>query len=437
MARRAANNPRQKPSKLCGCAPCKSRYPEAQYGDRKSRRDCIGSWQARYRDTDGTQKAKNFPKKSEADAFLDSIRTSVRQGTYLDSKRGDILIADWWDLWWPAHKKGRTTTRNRKLASWKHINGKWGRRKLNSLTHMELQAWVTAEIKGHATQKKVLELLNMMLRDAVRDQRIPFNPGEHVQVTASPPARHPDDLKPPTREQYALIRQNLPEYYRPLAVFLEETGMRWGEATALRRCHVDLDTDIVKVREVVIDDDGRLMRQAAPKTAAGFRVVPLTPAAVGAVQTMIEKWNPAETESPIESGMHPEELIFRSPRSGEKRRVRNEAGEPVEVTVEGVLNRNNFKRVWLPAIKDAGIARLVKNQETGRNEWWPRVHDYRHALATRLHAAGVSEKDVQLVLGQKRGGRVTWLYTHGSDAALVTVKNAMMGRTARRLHAVS
>ncbi|HEY9370944.1 site-specific integrase [Streptomyces sp.] len=437
MARRAQNNPRQKRSKTCGCAACVEAYPVEKYGERKKRRDCLGSWQARYRDADGAQKSKNFPKKSEADAFLDSIRTSVRQGTYLDPKRGDILVTDWWELWWPAHKKGRTTTKNRKLASWKHIEAKWGRRKLNSLTHMELQAWVTAEVKGHATQKKVLELLNMMLRDAVRDQRVPFNPGEHVQVTASAPARHPDDLKPPTREQYALVRKNLPEYYQPFAVFLEETGMRWGEATALRRCHVDLDNDIVKVREVVIDDEGRLMRQAAPKTAAGFRVVPLTPVAVEAVRTMIEKWDPADTESPIESGMHPEELIFRSPRSGDKRKVRNEAGELVEVTIEGVLNRNNFKRVWLPAIKEAGIARLVKNAETGRNEWWPRVHDYRHALATRLHAQGVSEKDVQLVLGQKRGGRVTWLYTHGSDEALSTVLAAMQGQKARHLQAVS
>ncbi|MFF9397448.1 hypothetical protein [Streptomyces sp. NPDC014744] len=106
-----------------------------------------------------------------------------------------------------------------------------------------------------------------------------------------------------------------------LAVFLEETGMRWGEATALRRCHVDLDADIVKVREVVIDDDGRLMRQAAPKTAAGFRVVPLTPAAVAAVQAVIEKWAPAVTESPIEAGMDPEELIFRSPSTIPARKI--------------------------------------------------------------------------------------------------------------------
>lgn len=422
---------------MCGCSLCLEKYPPERYGERRKRRDCVGTWQARYRDADGKQKAKNFAKKGEADAFLDSVRDSVRKGTYLDPKRGEMTVSEWWAQWWPAHKQGRTTTRNRKLASWRHIEKKWGKRTLNSLTHLELQTWMTQEVKGHATQKKVLELLNMMLRDAVRDQRLPFSPAEYVKVTASPPARHPDDLKPPTREQYALVRQHLPEYYQPLAVFLEETGMRWGEATAVRRCHVDLDANIVKVREVVIDDAGRLMRQAAPKTAAGFRIVPLTPAAVQAVTEMIERWDPAATESPIEDGMHPEELIFRSPLAGTTKKVRDASGETRTVTVEGVLSRNNFKRVWLPAIQAAGIARKVVNRETGRTEWWPRVHDYRHALATRLHAAGVSEKDVQLILGQKRGGRVTWLYTHGSDEALATVREAMQDGAARHLRAVS
>jgi len=289
---------------------------------------------------------------------------------------------------------------------------------------MEIQTWLTTEVKGYATQVKVLQLLRMLLADAVRDnKRIPYNPCAEVRVTAAAPAKHPDALKPPTREQYALIRQHLPEYYRPLAVFLEETGMRWGEATALRRCHVDLGAAIVKVMEVVIDDHGVLKRQGAPKTEAGFRLVPLTPAAADAVEAMIEQWNPAATESAVEDGMHPEELIFRGPMAGTTKRI-----DGRESTVGGVLNRNNFRRLWIPAIKDAGLARRVKNEETGRLEYWPRVHDYRHALATRLHAEGVSEKDVQLVLGQKRGGKVTWLYTHGSDEALATVLDAMQGR---------
>lgn len=407
MARRATNNPRQIRSKLCGCAACLEAYP----GERKKRRDCTGPWQARYRDPSGKQKARNFDKKGGADDFLDEVRTSVRRRTYHDPKRGEITLADWWEKWWPSQEtKGRITTRNRKLAAWNaHIRPKWGDYRLNGLEYMEIQAWLTNGVKGHATQVKVLELLRAMLRDAVRDgKRIPHNPTAEVEVTARPVAKHPDDLKPPTLEQYELIRAALPVYYRVLADFAQETGMRWGEYTGLRRCNVDLDAGVVYVREVVIDDHGRLMRQAAPKSDAGLRTVPLTAKALAAVQAMIDRWAPAATVTPIGDGteMHPQEIVFRGPNGG-------------------VLSRNNFRRVWIPAITAAGLARQVTNPKTGRTEYWPRVHDYRHALASRLHSAGIPEKDVQLMLGQERGARVTWLYTHGSDGALVAMRDAL------------
>ncbi|MEU8473699.1 tyrosine-type recombinase/integrase [Streptomyces hygroscopicus] len=423
MARRATNNPRQMRSKTCGCKLCLAEYPPEQHGERRPRRDCIGSWQARYRDSAGKQKARNFKKKGEADAFLDAVKTAVRNRTYHDPTRGKITLSAWWELWWPAQsKKGRPTTRNRKLSLWgHHIEPKWGGHKLIDLEFMELQTWLSEEVLGHATQVKVLQLLRRLLADAVRDgKRILFNPAAELEVTAEAPAKHPDDLRPPTEEQYALIREQLPPYYRQFADFAQETGMRFGEWTALRRCHYDREGRTVKVKEVVIDDHGRLRRQAAPKTSAGFRTVPLTDKAVEAVEVMIQRWDQAATESPIGDGtdMHPEEIIFRGPGGG-------------------VLNRNNFRRVWIPAIQDAGLARKVKNEETGRLEWWPRVHDYRHALASRLHAAGVPEKDVQLILGQKRGGRVTWNYTHGSEDSVETVRAALEGKPQRKLRAVS
>jgi integrase len=196
---------------------------------------------------------------------------------------------------------------------------------------------------------------------------------------------------------------------------------------------VDLVACTVKVKEVVIDakaDGGRrLRRQAAPKTSAGFRTVPLSPKALAALLAMIELWDPAVTESPIADGMHPEELVFRLPGAGTVRKYKG-----VERTAEGVLSRHCFRRYWIPAIKAAGIARMVVDPESGRKEWWPRVHDYRHALASRLHAAGLPEKDVQLVLGQERGARVTWLYTHGSEGALEAARSAIS--TGRVLRAV-
>jgi integrase len=375
-------------------------YPPAENGERKRRRDCIGAWQARYRDPAGNQKAKNFEKKKGADDFLDDVRTRVRRRTYNDPKRGEITLAKWWDIWWPAQPERRTTTVNRKLSNWRHhIEPKWGQYRLCDLEYIQLQKWITKEVKGHHTRRKVLELLRAMLRSAVLDgQRIPVNPAADIELEA-PPKKHADDLRPPTKEQCTLIREHCAMYYRPLLVFLEETGMRWGEATGLRWGHVDLEAEHVKVKEVLSEDKGTLFRQEAPKTAAGFRTVPLTPAAQEAVRTMVTQWHPERTVSAIKDDgrdLVPGELVFRGPQGG-------------------VLTRHNFRRTWIPAIQAAGIAREVVNRETKRTEWWPRVHDLRHTFATWLKDLGIPEKDVQAIMGHDRGSKVTWIYQHAPE----------------------
>jgi integrase len=167
---------------------------------------------------------------------------------------------------------------------------------------------------------------------------------------------------------------------------------------------------VVQVREILVLDKGRLCRQEAPKTKAGFREVPLTPTAMEAIRFMKEKWKPKNTKSAVGDGydLHVEELVFRGPKGG-------------------ALNMNNLQRPWKKAIEQAGVARKVKDPETGRWEWWPRLYEYRHNVATRLHHAGVAEVDTQAVLGQKRGGKVTWIYTHGSENAQERVRAALTG----------
>ncbi|MFF7879163.1 tyrosine-type recombinase/integrase [Streptomyces californicus] len=415
MARRATNNPRQIRSKECGCKLCIEAYPPAEHGDRKARRDCLGRWQARYRDADGRQCGPRFDTYKEAVAHLNKVRAALDAGTYQDPRRGSITVEQWYEIWWPTVDIKSVTTRNRKLSAWTvHVKPKWGKRKLSSITWIQVQDWITNEVKGRATQLKVLELFRHMMLAALRDQRIPLNPAADIQVTAAT-SRHPDELIPPTREQCALIREHLPEYYRPLIVFAEETGTRWGEFTGLRAANVDLRQAVMKVKEVLIDDRGKVHRKAAPKSKAGFRTVPLTPVAVEAVEMMWEMWDPATTESPIGDGsdLHEEELVFRGPRGG-------------------ALTRPNFRRSWLPAIQASGLARQVTNPETGRTEWWPKVHDLRHTFATRLKDAGVPEKDVQVVMGHERGGRVTWLYQHAGADLVDEVRTALVsGRTLR------
>ncbi len=428
MGRSASNNPRQIRVKTCGCQDCMTAYPpEGGSPERRRRRDCVGPWQARYRDPSGKQKAKNFPiadgGKKAAEAFLDKTRTKVRERTYGDPKRGEITLSDWWEKWWQAQPDRAVTTTNRKLSNWNaHIKPKWGQWRLCDLEYIELQAWLTKEVKGYHTRKKVCEVLNQMLRAAVKDgRRIPFNPAADLDVGEAP-AKHPDDLRPPTREQVALIVEQLPMYYRPLVVFLENTGMRWGEATGLRWENVDLGAQHLKVKEVLSEDDGKLFRKAAPKSVAGFRTVPVTPQAAEAVRTMVARWRPAESVTPIGEDPYdlaPAELVFRGPQGG-------------------VLTRHNFRRVWVPAIQEAGLARQVKNPETGRMEWWPRVHDLRHVFATWLKDLGIPEKDAQAVMGHERGSKVTWIYQHAPEdvAAKVRARMAPESEGVRTLRAV-
>lgn len=425
MPPRATNNPRQLRSKSCGCKLCWEKYPPEEYGDRKKHRDCKGSWEARYRDPAGKQKSRCFRTKKEAEAFLDTTRTSVRARTYFDPKRGEITLGAWWDMWWPNARKGlEISTVNRKLYSWDaHIRPAWAAVPLNGLEYMALQTWLSRDVRGLETQRKVLGLLRAMLTSAVKDRRLVINPAADVEVTAKATPKHPDDLRPPTPTQYELVREQVPAWYRPLLDFAQDTGMRWGEYTGLRRCHVDLDGGYVKVREVVIDDKGTLRRKPIPKNSASMRTVPLTPKALDALVIMFERLDPSGAETdPDEDGMCAEELVFRGPLAGTSRLRRGEA-----VTLDGVLSRPNFRRIWLPAIKGAGIARRVRNRETGRMEWWPHVHDYRHAVASRLHAAGYPEAEVQAFLGQERGSRVTWLYTHTSGESLAAMRDALAG----------
>ncbi|SCK20500.1 Phage integrase family protein [Streptomyces sp. ScaeMP-e48] len=425
MARKPLNNPRQIRSKNCGCTLCLEEYPPAEHGDRKARRDCIGSWQARYRDPTGKQKARNFKKKTGddgADAFLDKIRTAVRDRTYRDPKRGKITLAAWWGEWWEVQqRKGRVTTRNRKLGVWKtYISKKWGGYQLIDLEYMELQRWLSRDVKGYESQKRVREVLLALLDAAIKDgERISVNPALHLEITAERVVKHPDDLKPPTEAQYALIHVALPAYYQViLRDFAHETGMRPGEYAGLREHCVDEEEMLVHIKEILILDGGKLRRQAAPKTKAGFRTVPLTPRAFGGYLFMKEMWQPHATRSRIGDGfdLHVEELVFRGPQGA-------------------ALNINNLsQRVWRKAIIQAGVARKIVNPETGHHDWWPRVYEYRHLVTTRLHHAGISEKDTQSVLGQERGGRVTWVYTHESEGARESVRAALTGRSG--LHVV-
>jgi integrase len=100
-----------------------------------------------------------------------------------------------------------------------------------------------------ATANNCLRILKMVLADAVVDYDLPRSPAERLR---SFPVRRRADEDANTLEADELgkvlvcFRETEPQYY-PLALTLALTGLRWGEATALRWSDIDENSRLIRV----------------------------------------------------------------------------------------------------------------------------------------------------------------------------------------------
>src|SRR4051812_47615685 len=58
-----------------------------------------GRWRARYRDAAGKEHARHFPRKTDAQRWLDEVTASVLTGTYVDPKAGKATFDAWFAEW--------------------------------------------------------------------------------------------------------------------------------------------------------------------------------------------------------------------------------------------------------------------------------------------------------------------------------------------------
>jgi integrase len=168
---------------------------------------------------------------------------------------------------------------------------------------------------------------------------------------------------------------------RLLILLLAYTGLRWGEATALRVCDIDLDRRRVDVRRAFSDVGGRVIL-GTPKSHQ-YRTVPLPRFLAVELATAVV-------------GKHADELVFTAPGGS-------------------VLRLPNWRRsVFIPARRRAGL-----------NDRF-RVHDLRHTAASLIIQAGYPPKMLQEIMGHASIITTLDLYVH--------LYPGEMDRYADRLH---
>ena len=310
------------------------------------------TWQARWRDPAGVQRKKSFARKTDADRHLTTVHASLVDGCYIDAQRSRITLEAWAGPW----MAGRVHLKPKTLASYEsllraQVLPVWGATRLGRVTHAGVVAWVASMRQAGLSASRTRQayhLLTSMLDDAVKDNRLPRNPAAGVDLPRLPTV----ERRYLTHAQVAALAHAAAPY-QTLVRVLAYTGLRWGEAAALRVRRVDLLRGRLDVVEAVADVNGRMVFGTPKSHQSRSAPVPRFLRDDLAVQL---------------AGKGPDDLVFTAPRGA-------------------VLRVQNFRRrCFNAAAAEVGLAGLIP-------------HELRHTAASLAVAAGANVKSVQRMLG--------------------------------------
>lgn len=323
------------------------------------RKTASGRWQAVWREPGArSQKAKSFRTKREAQGFLNLIESEKLRGTYTDPHLGKTTLEQWWASYQESGSflSLRPSTKERYEQSMRlHVLPALGRRQLGSIRRIDVDGWMSHLARAHspATVNAAHRVLRVVLQLAHNNALISTNPARGIKAMTLPK----EEMRFLNVDEVNRIADVVLERYRALVLLLAWSGLRFGEAAALRAENLDLLRGRLQVTEAFSTVGGRMVLGEC-KTSASRRSVALDRLLVKDLANHLQHFPPQRG------------LVFTA-RDG------------------GPVNRHNFwNRVWRPALKAAEIAQP-----------FPRIHDLRHTAVAFAIATGSHPKEIQARLG--------------------------------------
>lgn len=343
-----------------------------------------GTWTVRYRTPDRRQTMqRGFKTKRDAQAWWSEQETAMNKGTFTRPSEGKItveeLVTDWLERRRPLIRP--TTYRNLEASARLRVVPKWGKRQAASLRKTEVQSWAAS--MNRSTASHAMQVLRGALGDAVDDRRIPSNPAQGIELRE----RGAKARVYLSHGQVADLLDAVAPEHRTLVELLAYTGVRWGEAAALRVSDVDMLRRRISITKQAVQIGGKF-HENEPKTKKGTRTVSFPRSLSGALSDQM-------------NGKGRDELLFPNPHPSKTARPPFYRRRPDPYTG------------WLQvAIDRADLPRFT-------------VHDLRHTAASLAVSAGANVKVLQRMLGHSSAAMTLDTYADLFDHDLDSVSDAL------------
>jgi integrase len=320
-----------------------------------------------WRDPSAKVRTRTFANAADAKRFAREIEHRKDTGSYVDPAAGNITLGQLVNHYLDTADLRPTTAAKYETLGRLYLTDGIGQQPIRTITKAEvrsLYADLRKRGKGTATIEAVARLLHRVLEVAVDEDRIGRNAAHGVHVAPAPrrEARFLDEA------EVRSIADEVPDRYRSLIWTLALSGLRIGEAAALRVKHIDGDT--IRVVESSAEVGGR--KVTGPTKSGKGRTVDIPPELRKMLHDHLTTYS---------NRFDAEALVFPGAEGGQ-------------------LRQNAFrKRIFQPAAERAGI------------EPTPTVHDLRHSAASFMARAGFTLLEAAGQLGHGATS-MTQRYSH-------------------------
>lgn len=356
-----------------------------------------GRYQARFTDRFGNR--REFK-----DSNLKVVQEWYDKETSLDKLKinvihPDIKLDEWYDKWLSVHKYG--VLREDTMISYtthyrKHVQPVIGQKRLQDITTLDVKDLINnMKRSGYSfeMQNRTKILLQDLFGKAMIDNFVYKNPAKPVKLERD------EEVEPrvlSVEEQQIFFDCCRGTFYDNLFITIVETGIRPGEAYALKPSDIDLQNNVIRIDKTLkyVKRDGdtkKTFHMGPPKTKQSYREIPINKRVRNALMKQIMQKRIMESKNGYQHlATEFRDCIFVT----SKNTLLN--AQIVGEAIDRLLKEINFIRDPLQEFEHFS------------------PHTFRHTFATRAIEAGMKPKVLQKILGHATLAMTMDLYCHVS-----------------------